>query len=176
MGASGVDSVEASAADGESAPRGRLDVARLIPIFLISLGVVGIENALTRFFAVAAWSDYGYWIISMVMAGFALSGVVVAVFRETAERWGSALRLILPPLMVLAAALGFLQVTVNPFNPLQLQNPTTWTAELRNIALYYGSLLPFFFLAGTYISVVFIQNHARIGKIYGYDLIGAAAG
>ena len=176
MGASDVQSVETSTAEGERAPRGRLDVTRLVPIFLISLGVVGIENALTRYFAVAAWSDYGYWIISMVMAGFALSGVAVALFRETAERFGSGLRLILPPLMVLAAALGFLQVTVNPFNPLQLQNPTTWTSELRNIALYYGALLPFFFLAGTYISVVFIQNHARIGKVYGYDLIGAAAG
>lgn len=159
-----------------AARRPSLDVTRLIPIFLISLGVVGIENALTRYFAVAAWSDYGYWIISMVMAGFALSGVVVAVFRETAERMGPALRLILPPAMVVAAVLGFLQVTVNPFNPLQLQNPTTWTAELRNIALYYGALLPFFFLAGVYISVVFLQNHARIGKVYGYDLIGAAAG
>lgn len=180
MGDAEFQGVEAGAPDsvapGRKTRASSLDVSRLIPIFLISLGVVGIENALTRFFAVAAWSDYGYWIISMVMAGFALSGVVVAVFRETAERWGSALRLILPPLMVLAAALGFLQVTVNPFNPLQLQNPTTWTSEIRNIALYYGALLPFFFLAGTYISVVFIQNHARIGKVYGYDLIGAAAG
>ena len=40
----------------------------LIPILLISLGVVGIENALTRYFAVSAWSEYGYWIISIVMA------------------------------------------------------------------------------------------------------------
>ena len=51
--------------------------AALIPLFLIAMGVVGIENALTRYFAVAKWSEYGYWIISIVMAGFALSGVVV---------------------------------------------------------------------------------------------------
>ncbi len=175
-GGVGVTSVNASADESRRAPSARLDLTRLIPLFLVSLGVVGIENALTRFFAVAAWSDYGYWIISMVMAGFALSGVAVALFRETAERIGPALRLILPALMVLTAAFGFLQVTVNPFNPLQLQNPTTWTAELRNIALYYGALLPFFFLAGAYISVFFFQNHARIGKVYGYDLIGAAVG
>ena len=33
------------------------------------------ETALTRYFAVANWSDYGYWVISIVMVGFALSGV-----------------------------------------------------------------------------------------------------
>ena len=34
--------------------------AALMPLFLIALGVVGIENALTRYFAVAKWSEYGY--------------------------------------------------------------------------------------------------------------------
>lgn len=148
----------------------------LWPLFLISLGVVGIENALTRYFAVAAWSEYGYWIISIVMAGFALSGVFVALFRETIERFGLILRTVLPGAMVLAAAFGFQQVTANPFNPLQLQNPATWTDQIRNIALYYAALLPFFFLAGTYISLIFVQNHREVGRVYAYDLIGAAAG
>ena len=148
----------------------------LWPLFLISLGVVGIENALTRYFAVAAWSEYGYWIISIVMAGFALSGVFVALFRETIERFGLILRTVLPGAMVLAAAFGFQQVTANPFNPLQLQNPATWTDQIGNIARYYAALLPFFFLAGTYISLIFVQNHREVGRVYAYDLIGAAAG
>ncbi len=69
--------------------------AALMPLFLIALGVVGIENALTRYFAVAKWSEYGYWIISIVMAGFALSGVVTALFRDTVERHGRLLRTVL---------------------------------------------------------------------------------
>ena len=148
----------------------------LMPLFLISLGVVGIENALTRYFAVSAWSEYGYWIISIVMAGFALSGVFVAIFRETIERLGVWLRALLPAAMILAAAFGFSQVTVNPFNPLQLQNPVTWAGEVANIGLYYAALLPFFFLAGTYISLIFVQNSREVGRVYGYDLIGAALG
>ncbi len=154
-----------------SSPRGAM-----WPLFLISLGVVGIENTLTRYFAVAAWSEYGYWIISIVMAGFALSGVFVALFRETIERFGLILRTVLPAVMVLAAAFGFRLVTANPFNPLQLQNPATWTDQIGNIALYYAALLPFFFLAGTYISLIFVQNHREVGRVYAYDLIGAAAG
>lgn len=150
--------------------------AALIPLFLVALGVVGIENALTRYFAVAKWSEYGYWIISIVMAGFALSGVAVALFRDTVERHGEWLRAVLPATMVLAAALGYERIARNPFNPLQLQNPTTWADQLLNIAGYYGALLPFFFLAGLYIALIFILNPREIGRVYAYDLIGAGLG
>jgi len=150
--------------------------AALMPLFLIALGVVGIENALTRYFAVAKWSEYGYWIISIVMAGFALSGVVTALFRDTVERHGGLLRTVLPAAMTLAAALGYQWVTANAFNPLQLQNPTTWVEQVRNIGLYYVALLPFFFLAGLYISLIFVLNPREIGRVYGYDLIGAGLG
>jgi hypothetical protein len=150
--------------------------AALIPLFLVALGVVGIENALTRYFAVAKWSEYGYWIISIVMAGFALSGVAVALFRDTVERHGQWLRAVLPATMVLAAALGYERIARNPFNPLQLQNPTTWADQLLNIAGYYGALLPFFFLAGLYIALIFILNPREIGRVYAYDLIGAGLG
>ena len=150
--------------------------AALMPLFLIALGVVGIENALTRYFAVAKWSEYGYWIISIVMAGFALSGVVTALFRDTVERHGRLLRTLLPAAMILAAALGYQWVTANAFNPLQLQNPTTWVEQVRNIGLYYAALLPFFFLAGLYISLIFVLNPREIGRVYGYDLIGAGLG
>ena len=40
----------------------------------------------------------------------------------------------LPALLVAAAAIGFHFTTTNPFNPLQLQNPATWTAQVWNIA------------------------------------------
>lgn len=150
--------------------------AALIPLFLVALGVVGIENALTRYFAVAKWSEYGYWIISIVMAGFALSGVAVALFRDTVERHGAWLRAVLPAAMVLAAAVGYERIARNPFNPLQLQNPTTWADQLLNIAGYYGALLPFFFLAGLYIALIFILNPREIGRVYAYDLIGAGLG
>jgi hypothetical protein len=150
--------------------------AALIPLFLVSAGAVGFENALTRFFAVAKWSEYGYWVISIVMAGFALSGVAAALFRRSLERWGPGLRLILPALLVVSAAVGFHYVALNPFNPLQLQNQATWIPQMQDIGLYYLELLPFFFLTGIYISLSFILNAREIGRVYAYDLIGAGAG
>jgi hypothetical protein len=148
----------------------------LLPLFLVSLAAVGYETALTRYFAVAKWSEYGYWVISIVMVGFALSGVVLALFRERIARHAEWLLAALPSLLVLAAAGGFWFTAANPFNPLQLQNPATWQPQLWNIAGYYVALLPFFFLAGLFISLTFVLNQRRIGLAYGFDLTGAGAG
>jgi hypothetical protein len=148
----------------------------LLPLFLVSLAAVGYETALIRYFAVAKWSEYGYWVISIVMVGFALSGVILALFRDACARHGEALLTALPPLLIIAAALGYHFTTTNPFNPLQLQNPATWEPQLWNIAAYYLCLLPFFFLAGMFVSLSFVLNAERIGHVYGYDLTGAGAG
>ncbi len=148
----------------------------LIPLFLISAAAVGYEIALTRYFAVAKWSEYGYWVISIVMVGFALSGVVIALARDWAVRHGPALLTWLPVLLIVTAAAGFRATTMNPFNPLQLQNAVTYLPQLGNIALYYAVLLPFFFLTGLYISLTFVLNDNRVSLVYGYDLTGAGVG
>jgi hypothetical protein len=157
----------------------RVSAARardLAPLFLVSLATVGFEIALTRYFAVAKWSEYGYWVISIVLAGFALSGVVMALARDRFAANGAALLAWLPPLLIAAAAIGFHFVTTNPFNPLQLQNPATVEPQIWNIAFYYAALLPFFFLAGTYVSLFFVLHSSEIGRVYGYDLTGAGVG
>ncbi len=154
----------------------RISKAALLPLFLVSAGTVGFEIALTRYFAVAKWSEYGYWVISIVMAGFALSGVVVTLFRDSLKFAGPWLQALLPALIVAAAALGFHYTTTNPFNPLQLQNTATWMSQVRNIGLYYAALTPFFFLAGLFVSLSFVLNAREVGRVYGYDLIGAGFG
>ena len=148
----------------------------LWPLFLISGAAVGYEIALTRYFAVAKWSEYGYWVISIVMVGFALSGVAIALVRDWAVRHGAVLLRWLPVVLIGTGAAGFRFTTTNPFNPLQLQNAVTYAGQLENIALYYAVLLPFFFLTGLYISLTFVVNDTRIPRVYGYDLTGAGAG
>jgi len=140
------------------------------------MAAVGYETALIRYFAVAKWSEYGYWVISIVMVGFALSGVVLALFRDTFARHGEAWLAALPACLVITAAGGFWFTGANPFNPLQLQNAATWQPQLWNIAGYYVALLPFFFLTGAFISLSFILNARRVGIVYAYDLTGAGVG
>jgi len=148
----------------------------LLPLFLISGAAVAYEIALTRYFAVAKWSEYGYWVISIVMVGFALSGVAIALARDWAVRHGAALLAWLPVALVLSAAAGYQGTTSNPFNPLQLQNAVTFLPQLGYMALYYAVLLPFFFLTGLYISLTFVLNEDRVARVYGFDLTGAGAG
>src|SRR5690349_18533574 len=124
--------------------------AALLPLFLVSLSALGYEIALTRYFAVAKWSEYGYWVISIVMVGFALSGVILALFRDTFVRNAGWLLAALPALLIAAAALGFYFTVSNPFNPLQLQNQATWVPQFWNIGGYYAGLLPFFLLTGIF--------------------------
>ena len=102
--------------------------------------------------------------------------MVLALFRDAFARHGETLLAALPALLVATAAIGFHFTTTNPFNPLQLQNPATWEPQLWNIAGYYACLLPFFFLAGVFVSLSFVLNADRIGLVYGYDLTGAGAG
>ena len=150
--------------------------AALLPLFLVSMATVAYEIALTRYFAVAKWSEYGYWVISIVLAGFALSGVVMALARDWFAARGDKLLAWLPVVLIAAAAAGFWFVTVNPFNPLQLQNQATFATQLFNIAGYYLGLLPFFFLVGLYVSLYFVLHDREIGRVYGYDLTGAGLG
>lgn len=148
----------------------------LIPLFLIAGAAVGVEIALTRFFAVASWSEYGYWVISIAMMGFAVSGVVMVLGRAAFLRHARWLLPLLPIAMLAVGGAGWIGATLNGFNPLELQNPATAEAQLVNIALYYAALFPFFFLAGLAVSLNFVVHAGEVGRVYGYDLLGAGTG
>jgi hypothetical protein len=135
-----------------------------------------VEIALTRFFAVASWSEYGYWVISIAMTGFAVSGVVMVLGRQVFLRHARWLLPALPVAMLAAGGAGWIGATLNGFNPLELQNPVSASAQLWNIALYYAALFPFFFLAGLAVSLNFVVHSNEVGRVYGYDLLGAGTG
>ncbi|MDH4247682.1 MAG: hypothetical protein OEW39_07690, partial [Deltaproteobacteria bacterium] len=148
----------------------------LAPIFIVSLVAVGFEIALTRYFAMANWSEYGYWVISITMVGFATSGVVLSLFETWFAPRANPLLSLIPVLLILAGALGYHLVALNPFNPLELQNPLLYKGQLVNIAKYYGALFPYYFLTGLYIGLSFLRFQDRIPAVYGADLAGAGLG
>jgi hypothetical protein len=147
--------------------------AKLLPLFLVSMASVGFEIALTRWFAIVSWSEYGYWVISITMVGIAVSGVVLSLAKDWMTAHADAVLAPIPALMMLALAGGYLGVTVVDFNPLALQNQATMGAQLWRIAAYYGVLFPFFFLGGTFIGLYFMAHEQQVSRIYAADLIGA---
>lgn len=157
-------------------PAGRVPARALLPLFLVAFSAVGVEIALTRYFAVASWSEYGYWVISIAMTGFAVSGVVMVLGREAFLRHAGWMLPALPLAMLPAGAGGWIAVTLNGFNPLALQNPATAAEEFMGILGYYAALFPFFFLAGLAVSLNFVVHARDVGRVYGFDLLGAGLG
>jgi len=153
-----------------------MPVARLFPLFLACFASIGYEIALTRFFALSSWSEYGYWIISIAMVGLAASGTVAALAARPLVRLARPALVLLPTLMMVTATVGWHWTTLVPFNPFELQNRQLWGAQLGNIAQCYAALFPFFFLVGLYVSLVFVLNASQIGRVYAADLAGAGLG
>ena len=148
----------------------------LAALFWVSAGTIGYEISITRYFAIASWSEYGYWVISIAMVGFAISGVVLSLFSDFFLRRWQPLLFATPPLLILLSTLGFHLSAINPFNPLEFQNPDAWSDQLLNIWKYYAALFPVFFLAGLYVGLCFLVFEDQIPKVYAVDLGGAAVG
>jgi MFS family permease len=148
----------------------------LASLFLVSLFGLSFETFLSRYFAVALFSDYSYWVISLALLGYSFGGVVLTLARDHFHRHKDTYLLFIPPLLLAAAILAFALLRSNAFNPLQLQNEVLWKGQIANIFLYYAGLFPVFFLTGTYIGLVFLIHSDQMPKVYAVDLLGAACG
>ncbi|MDP2848313.1 MAG: hypothetical protein Q8O35_08980 [Humidesulfovibrio sp.] len=149
---------------------------RYLGIFLVCLASIAFEIFLVRHFAITNWSEYGYWVISMAMAGYSVSGVVLCLFGPSFERWQGGLFYALPVAMMILCALGYAALGLIPFNPLELQNEVLFAGQLVNIGKYYLALFPFFFASGLYVGLSFLARQEDIPKVYMADLIGAGLG
>jgi hypothetical protein len=148
----------------------------LASLFLVSLFGLSFETFLSRYFAVALFSDYSYWVISLALLGYSFGGVFLTLFRDHFHRHSERYLLLIPPLLLAASTLAFVMVRANPFNPLELQNPVLWSSQVRHIFSYYAALFPVFFLTGGFIGLNFLVWSDSIPRVYAVDLLGAAAG
>ncbi|MGL4368589.1 MAG: hypothetical protein ACRCUT_02805, partial [Spirochaetota bacterium] len=148
----------------------------LLSFFFVSLYCVAVESFLSRYFAVTNWAEYGYWVISIVMAGFAVSGIILALFEKFFKKYANILLSTIPAALIAFTALGLYWVSVNPFNPLEFQHEVMWKNQLGNIFQYYAALFPIFFLLGIYITLIYVRHCREIGKIYAMNLVGSAIG
>jgi hypothetical protein len=149
---------------------------RYVGIFLVCLASIAFEIFLVRHFAITNWSEYGYWVISMAMAGYSVSGVVLCLFGEYFQRRAAAFFFGLPVVMLLLVSGGYAALGLIPFNPLELQNEVLWAGQLLNIGKYYLALFPFFFASGLYVGLSFLAGQENIPKVYMADLVGAGLG
>ncbi len=142
-------------------------------IFLIASSVLLFELALTRIFAVILWAHLAFMVISTALFGFGLSGVFLALRPKTltAARTPNFAKLALLVSVTMIAA--YLVVTNIPLRMWDFsENPSNYLY----LATWYCALIVPFFFAGLLIAELLSAYPLRAGRLYGVDLLGAAAG
>ncbi len=136
----------------------------LVGIFLASFSLLAFEIALTRVLSVMLYYHYVFIVVSLALLGLGVGGIFVHLFRPQIphghSRFGS---------LALFASLFSLSI------PLSVMIMTR-LANVNNVLLYCFFLFIPFFFAGVLLAEVFRMFPALSSKIYGADLIGAAAG
>ncbi|MGC8971833.1 MAG: hypothetical protein ACP5K2_06495 [bacterium] len=155
---------------------GIVERSLLISIFFVSASSIYFETSLNRFFAISKWEEYGYLVVSITMVGYSLGSIILYLFKGFFLRSYQKTLLIIPTVLMVLFPLSFYFISINPFNPLELQNPDVWMNQIVNIGKYYLAIFPVFVLVGLYIGLNYLILYSGTNRIYAADLIGAGVG
>ena len=133
-------------------------------VVLTTLATLLLELALTRIFSVVFYYHFAFLAISIALFGLGAGGI----FSYAVAKWQRDFFVKLGLLGTVAAllVLGALVFLLTRPGPL----------GYGTLALvYFTSALPFF-ASGTVISLVIAETIERVGRVYFFDLMGAAGG
>jgi len=146
-----------------------------IGIFLVGLVCLMVELLHTRMLAFFLGSISNFLAIPVALFGLALGSLLVHGKRkgDVHRRIALLQALVLPILS--AAFLGFF-VVANTFFPIihvSLENPY---GDATRMLAYSGIFLPSYAIFGALLALYFNEGAGSIGRLYFFDLIGAALG
>jgi hypothetical protein len=140
-------------------------------LFLITACTLMLQVLQTRILSVVAWYHLAFFAISMAMFGLTAGAVFVYLRRERFT--GHTLSYDLSYFSAAFALTTFIclgvQMTLAPVVTWSVTVIWTWAQLATCMAV------PFFF-AGIVVSVALTRSSFPIGRVYGVDLLGAAAG
>jgi hypothetical protein len=146
---------------------------RLFPfgVALASFATIALELLLTRIYSVTMYYHFAFMVISLALLGLAVGGVALYLFpaffaRRSPSFWGAV--------SMLAFTAGVLvALTVALRNPISLRGwGSHWTTL---VAIYLAASVPFL-CSGLALSVAIASAREQIGRVYAFDLAGAALG
>jgi hypothetical protein len=140
-------------------------------IFLISAATLLLQVTFTRIFSVSIWYHFAFLVVSVALFGFGASGVALSLVP--ASKRDAVYRSWAPALFGVTAVAAYLGTNLIPFSPFRI-------AQERVQVLYFLTYdilltLPFFF-AGATVALILRGYPARAGRLYAFDLVGAAVG
>src|SRR3954447_9573393 len=163
-------------AEGAAPARPKRDVE--IGIFLVGLVGLMVEILHTRMLAFFLGSISSFLAIPVSLFGLALGSLLVDrernVEKPDARRLIAILQALVLPVLA-AAFVGFFAVA-NAFFPVihvSLENPY---GDAARLLAYAGIFLPSYAIFGALLALYFEEGAPRIGRLYFFDLAGAASG
>jgi predicted membrane-bound spermidine synthase len=140
-------------------------------VALASFSTIALELLLTRIYSVTMYYHFAFMVISLALLGLAVAGVALYLFprffaRRAPGSWGAMGMLAFSAGVLVALAIALR-------NPISLRGwRSSWGTLL---AIYLAASLPFL-ASGFALSVAIASAGKNIGRIYAFDLIGAALG
>jgi hypothetical protein len=144
-----------------------------VALSLVSAAALAYEILLTRLFSIVQWHHFAYMMISVALLGYGAAGACVSALRGRLEPRLEAAFAGSAVLFGASAAAAFPLSQRVPFNALEvLWDPVqpVWLA-----VIYLLLFVPFFF-AAVGVCLMYTRYAARAGRIYAFDLLGAATG
>lgn len=140
-------------------------------IGLLAAAVTTYQVALTRIFSYAIWHHFAFMVISVALLGFAVSGVLLALWPRLAERpAATAGRLALA--FSVSSVLALVIVGRLPFDPTRFADDSAQWFALA--AVYLAMLVPFT-AAGAGIVVLLRAYPRSVERLYASDLASAGS-
>ncbi len=154
--------------------RGGGPSARLrLALSLVSAAALAYEILLTRLFSIVQWHHFAYMMISVALLGYGAAGAFVTLLQDRLARRFEGVFALCAALFGLSAAGCFLLAQEVPFNALEF----LWDPKqpLWLLVVYALLFVPFFF-AAICVCSMFTRYAEQAGRIYSFDILGAAAG
>ncbi len=145
-----------------------LDRSGMLGVLLVSLGTLMMEILLTRVFSVTMWYHFAFVAVSLAMLGLSAGAMAVYLMPKAFSpgRTRSAMALFSLVLAIAVAASTWIHVS--------LQFSANQMATFRAITLVL-MLIPFT-ASGIVICLALTRFPNQVGRIYAFDLAGAAVG
>jgi predicted membrane-bound spermidine synthase len=138
----------------------------------IAFATIALELLLTRIYSVTMYYHFAFMVISLALLGLAIAGVATYLLPRLfrLERAGE-----LAGLFGLLFAIGA-AVTLKVSVSRPIDAAVSLTDNIQSLlVLYFAAAVPFL-MSGFALTVAIASAGERIGRIYAFDLCGAAAG
>ena len=142
-------------------------------LFLISAATLLLEVTLTRVLAIAQWHHFAFWIISMAMLGFGVSGTLLSIFPSFLKRCPERFLPVTSTIFSLSSVGSFALINRIPLD----QFVILWDfRQLLYLALTYLALSFPFIASGLCVGFLLSKKTGEVGRLYFFTMAGSGVG